>query len=246
VIFFITGGSRGIGRALVEGVLEAGHDVAFTFLERQQAADELCALAAERFPGRRCRAYRLDVSRSEQVEQVGEDVLADFETVDVVVTSAAQNRQGLAFSLTDEDWHHVIETNLSGAFYVARQFLPTFLASKRGRFIHLSSISRDGMAGQIAYSASKAGLGGLSGALAKEYGRKGVTSNVLVLGFFDTDMTREQMTEENKVLWRRFCPAGRMGEMSEVTAAVLFLASDGGAFVNGQSLGITGGLDWVR
>lgn len=246
MVFFITGGSRGIGRGLVLDVLAAGNDVAFTYIDQKDAAQEVCAIAATRFPMRRCRSYKLDVRIPAEVEQVGDAVLSDFETADVVITNAAVNRPGLAFSLADEDWHHVIETNLSGAFFVVRQFLPAFLGKKRGRFIHMSSISRDGMAGQIAYSASKAGLQGLSGALAKEYGRKGITSNVLVLGFFDTDMTREQMSEENKNFWRRFCPVGRMGEISEVAAAALFLASDGAAFVNGQSLSLTGGLDFAQ
>lgn len=245
MVFFITGGSRGIGRAIVLDALAAGHEVAFTFATREDAAAEVLALAAARFPDRVCRAYALDVSRSEAVERVVEQVLTDFDTVDVVVNNAATTHAGLAFSLTDADWHAVIETNLSGAFYVARQFLPTFLANKRGRFVHISSVSRSGMAGQIAYSASKAALGGLSGALAKEYGRKGVTSNVLVLGFFETDMTGKPSSEGLREHWRRLCPVGRMGEPSEVSAAILYLASDAAAYVNGQSLSLTGGLDWT-
>lgn len=245
MVFFITGGSRGIGRVLVLDALAAGHDVAFTFATRADAASEVLALAAARFPDRRCRAYALDVSRPDAVEQVGEQVLADFETVDVVVNNAATTHAGLAFSLADADWRAVLDTNLSGPFYVARQFLPSFLASKRGRFVHISSVSRSGMAGQIAYSASKAGLEGLSGALAKEYGRKGVTSNVLILGFFETDMTSGEHSEALREHWQRLCPVGRMGAPSEVSAAVLYLASDAAAYVNGQCLSLTGGLDWA-
>jgi NAD(P)-dependent dehydrogenase (short-subunit alcohol dehydrogenase family) len=101
------------------------------------------------------------------------------------------------------------------------------------------------MAGLAAYSASKAALCGFSASLAKEYGRKGITSNVLTLGFFDTDMTREMMPEKQKAFWYETCPAGRMGEVNDVSQAVLYLASDGAGFVNGETLHLTGGLRWA-
>ncbi len=245
MIVFVTGGSRGIGRSIVLDALRAGHEVAFTFVERQQAAEEVVRTAAALAPGRRCRMYRLDVRQPQAVEETADQVLADFDTVDVVVNNAAINHPGLAVSLSDETWQSCIETNLSGAFYVARQFLPTFLAAGYGRFIHISSIARTGMAGQVAYSASKAGLVGLSGALAREYGRKGITSNVLSVGFVDTEMTREKMSEANKAFWREACPVGRLGQGSDVSAAVLFLASPEAAFITGEVLSVTGGLEWA-
>ena len=150
----------------------------------------------------------------------------------------------LAVTMSNEDWQGNIDVNLSGAFYVCRQFLPTFLANGRGRFIHMSSIAMNGMAGLSGYSASKAGLVGLSSSVAKEYGRKGITSNVLMLGFFDTDMTREQMPDHQKEFWIQFNPVGRMGKMSEVSGTVLYLASDAAGFVNGETISLTGGLQW--
>ena len=108
-----------------------------------------------------------------------------------------------------------------------------------------SVVGQSGGLGQAAYSASKAGLSGLSAAIAKEYGRKGITSNVLVLGVFDTDMTRDGLSERNRDFWSSYCPAGRTGALSEVSEAILFLASDGAAFVNGAELRLTGGLDWT-
>ncbi|MBN9161511.1 MAG: SDR family oxidoreductase [Myxococcales bacterium] len=190
------------------------------------------------------RAYALDVRDSKRVDEVGERVLADFDTVDVVVCNAGVNQNGLAVSMSDEDWKLAIDTNLSGAFYVSRHFLPTFLANGRGRFIHISSIAQTGLSGQVNYGASKAGLIGLSGGLAKEYGKKGITSNVVVPGFFETDMTRETMSQKHKDFWNTFCPVGRMGELEEMSSTVLFLASDGASFINGQTLHVTGGLDW--
>lgn len=244
MIFFVTGGSRGIGEAIVLAAIRAGHDVAFTYVKAEAEARAVVEKSRAIDSARVARAYQLDVRDSVQVDDVGERVLADFDTVDVVVNNAALNKNGLAVSMSDEDWKLVIDTNLSGAFYVSRTFLPTFLANGRGRFLHISSIAQTGYSGQVNYAASKAGLIGLSGALAKEYGKKGITSNVIVPGFFDTDMTREAMSQRHKDFWKTFCPAGRMGELDEMASTVLFLASDGASFINGQALNVTGGLDW--
>jgi NAD(P)-dependent dehydrogenase (short-subunit alcohol dehydrogenase family) len=244
--FLITGGSRGIGATLVRDAVAAGHEVAFTYRGRADSARDVMEQARRLAPGCRCRAYQLDVRDSAAVEEVGEAVLGDLGGLDVVVCNAAVNRTGLAATFSDEDWQEVLQTNLSGTFYVCRFFLSTFLTQRRGRFIHISSVGMRGMTGQAAYSASKAGLLGLSGTLGKEYGRKGITSNVLVLGFFETDMTREFMSEDNRRFWKQLCPAGRMGSPSEVAQAVLFLASDAAGFVNTQVINLTGGLDWVQ
>jgi NAD(P)-dependent dehydrogenase (short-subunit alcohol dehydrogenase family) len=244
--FLITGGSRGIGATLVLEAIAAGHDAAFTYRSRADRARDVLEEARRLGPGQRCLAYPLDQRDSAAVEEVGEQVLNDLGGLDVVVCNAAANHTCLAATMSDEDWRGVLETNLSGAFYVCRFFLPTFLAAGRGRFIHISSVGMTGMTGQAAYCASKAGLVGLSGALGKEYGRKGITSNVLVLGFFETDMTRQNMSQENRLFWDQFCPAGRMGRTPEVAQAVLFLASEGAGFVNAQVINLTGGLDWVQ
>jgi NAD(P)-dependent dehydrogenase (short-subunit alcohol dehydrogenase family) len=242
----ITGGSRGIGATVVRDAIAAGHDVAFTYRSRADCARDVLEAARRLDPGRRCLAYPLDLRDSAGVEEIGERILSDLGGLDVVVCNAAANHTCLAANMSDEDWREVLETNLSGAFYVCRFFLPTFLTARRGRFIHISSVGMHGMTGQAAYCASKAGLVGLSGALGKEYGRKGITSNVLVLGFFETDMTRQNMSADNRLFWNRFCPAGRMGHTSEVAQAVLFLASEGAGFINAQVINITGGLDWVQ
>jgi len=245
MVFFVTGGSRGIGAAIVLDAIRTGHDVAFTYLHRQEQALEVVEQARRLRPEGTCRAYQLDVRDSAAVEKVGDQVLDEFETVHAVVANAGVNLNNLAVSMSDEEWQTVIDTNLTGAFYVCRQFLPTFLGGGFGRIILISSIGAHGVSGQANYAASKAGLLGLSAALAKEYGRKGITSNVVVAGFFDTDMTREGMSEANRSFWLKYCPVGRVGELGEVSKAVLFLASDGASFINGQTLGVTGGLDWA-
>ena len=152
----------------------------------------------------------------------------------------------MAISTADEEWRAVLDTNLTGSFFVARQFLPAFLANGFGRFIFMSSIAANGMSGDVAYSASKAGMLGLSSALAKEYGRKGITSNALLMSLFETEMTLKELSKKNREFYEEHCPAGRIGQVGEVAAAVLFLASDGASFVNGQEIGVTGGLDWLH
>jgi 3-oxoacyl-[acyl-carrier protein] reductase len=245
-VLFITGGSRGIGAGVVKAAAAAGYDVAFTYRERRDAADRVVADVSTATPAARCAAYALDVRDSTAVESVADRVLDDFDAVHVVVANAAITHAGLAFSTTDEVWRAVIDTNLTGAFFVARQFLPTFLANGFGRFIFMSSIAADGMSGDAAYSASKAGMLGLSGALAKEYGRKGITSNALLLSLFETEMTLKELSQQNRDFYTSHCPVGRIGQVSEVAATLLFLASDEASFVNGQAIGVTGGLDWLH
>lgn len=242
---FITGGSRGIGAGLVRAVLRAGHDCAFTYRQEEGKVKELVAEAFDLAPGRRCRAWQLEVGDSAQVEAVGEAAIEELGGIDVVVNNAAIIRLGMAATLADRDWQDVVDANLTGPFYVSRFFLNEFLANGRGRFIHISSVAAKGMNGQVSYCASKAGLEGLSVALAKEYGRKNITSNVLRLGFFDTDMTQRNMSTESTALWDRFNPTGRKGRLSEISAAALFLMSDEASFVNGQEINLTGGMDWV-
>jgi NAD(P)-dependent dehydrogenase (short-subunit alcohol dehydrogenase family) len=245
--FFVTGGSRGIGAGIVLEAVRAGHDVAFAYRSNSEAARQVEAEAAAIRPGSTCKGYALDVSRSDQVGEVADQVLTDFDTVDAVVNCAGINRANLVASMSDEEWHEVLGTNLHGPFYVVRAFLPQMLAARFGRIVNISSIQHNGAAGQANYAASKAGLHGFTQTLAKEYGRKGITANVVVPGFFDTDMTRTSMPQQAKDYWQQYCPMpkGRMGTLAELAAVVLFLAGPGGAFINGQIIPVTGGLDWT-
>ena len=245
MIYFVTGGSRGIGESIVLEALSQGHDVAFTYRSNREAADAVIARGADLAPGRKCVGYQLDVRSSAAVEEVADRVLEDFDTVHVVVPNAGIAINGLAANMPDEEWQEVIDTNLSGAFYVVRQFLPTLISNRFGRIILVSSMGRGGVSGQAAYAASKAGLIGLGRTLAKEYGRRGITTNTIVPGFIETDMTVERMSEENRKFWMQYCPLQRLGSLSEVSKVVCFLASDGAGFINGHALDITGGLEWA-
>jgi NAD(P)-dependent dehydrogenase (short-subunit alcohol dehydrogenase family) len=245
MVFFVTGGSRGIGAAIVLAAIEAGHQVAFTYREQEESARKVQDRARELRPDCKCKAYRLDVSNAEEVERVGNQVLDDFDTVEVVVNNAATNRDNLAASMSDEEWHLVIETNLSGPFYVCRHFLTTMIGAHFGRIINISSVSATGSHGQINYAAAKAGLRGLTCSLAKEYGPKGITANNVVPGFIETEMTQKFMSEDNRIFWHKYCPARRVGLPEEVAAAVLFLATPAASFVNGAEVPVTGGLDYA-
>ncbi len=243
--FFVSGGSRGIGEAIVLEAVHQGHDVAFTYVSRPDRANEVVARARAVCPERQVRGYALDVRDSAAVEAVGDQVLDDFGGMEVLIANAGVNLNGLVVTMADEDWKTVIDTNLTGTFYLCRQFLTAFLANGFGRIILMSSLGASGVSGQASYAASKAGLLGLSATLAKEYGRKGITSNVVLPGFFDTDMTREGMSASNRDFWLRYCPLGRVGEVDEVARVVLFLASDAASYVNGQAIAVNGGLDWA-
>ena len=245
MVYFVTGGSRGIGSGIVLQAARTGHDVAFTYAANGEAAQKVLAQAHEIRPEGKYKAYKLDVKNSADVEKVGEAVLDDFDTVDVLVANAGINKNNLLVSMSDAEWHEVIDTNLSGAFYVCRFFLSTFLANRFGRIILISSLGSGGVSGQGNYSASKAGLLGLSATIAKEYGKKGITCNVVSPGFFETDMTREGMSDGNRKFWLQYCPAGRLGELPEIAELVSFLATPGAAFINGQDLRVNGGLDWA-
>ncbi|MBW2459342.1 MAG: SDR family oxidoreductase [Deltaproteobacteria bacterium] len=246
MIYFITGGSRGIGANLVKRAVEAGHDVAFTYVHAANKAEAVVAEAKKLRPDASCRCYELDLSNREQIESVIDQVVDEFDTIDVVVNNAGMSRDSLLMAMTDEEWDDVIAANLTGPFLVCRAVLPTLIANRYGRIINISSVSAEGATGQANYAASKAGLHGLTKSIAKEYGRKRITANVVLPGFFETDMTREHMPEEIRGFWKKYAPVpkGRGGELDELAAVIMFLASEAAAFVNGQEIRVTGGLDW--
>jgi 3-oxoacyl-[acyl-carrier protein] reductase len=241
--FLVTGGSRGIGKAIVLDAARSGHDVAFTYATQPDLAAEVVSIANVESPNAKVKAYKLDVRDSKCVDETVEEIVDEFENVDVLINNAGINRPGMAMSMSDEDWKDVIDTNLTGAFFMVRAVLPQFLANRKGSFIHVSSIATFGISGQISYCAAKAGLLGLSRGLAKEYGPKGVRSNVLMLGLFDTDMVREGLSQANRDFWLKYCPCQRFGDVHEISQICVYLASDSANFINGQELTLTGGLE---
>jgi len=242
---FVSGGSRGIGRAIVTCAAKAGWNVAFSYVTRRDMAESLMVKLANDVPDIAVKAYALDVCDADAVDAVADAVLTDFDGVQAVVPSAGISINGLASSLSNANWNTVINTNLTGAFHVCRAFLMEMVAQRDGRIVLISSISATGASGQAAYAASKAGLEGLGKALAKEYGPKGIRTNIVIPGYFDTDMTRETMSTQLSEYAIQYCPLRRLGELDELANTVLFLISEGGGYINGESIRVTGGLDWA-
>jgi len=175
--FFVTGGSRGIGESIVLEAIRQGHDVGFTYLNNETRAMQVIDSARLLNPGSRCRAYQLDVRSSAAVEEVGDRFMNDFRSIEVVVANAGINKNNLLVSMSDEDWDDVLRTNLTGTFYICRQFLPAMLANRFGRFVLMSSLGYSGVSGQANYCASKAGLHGLCSSMAKEIACQRLTGN---------------------------------------------------------------------
>jgi NAD(P)-dependent dehydrogenase (short-subunit alcohol dehydrogenase family) len=245
--WFVTGGSRGIGAGIVHAAVSAGHDVVFCYRGNASAAEKTVAEAKALRDGAVVHALVCDVADSRQVEAAADQALELLEGVDVLVNCAGINADNLLVQMSDEEWRSVMATNLDGPFYTCRQFLPQMMSRKFGRIVNVSSIQHNGGTGQANYAASKSGMHGLTKTIAKEYGRRGITANVVVPGFFDTDMTRDTMPQLNKDYWSQYCPMpkGRMGYIAELAGTVVFLASEAGGFINGQVLPVTGGLDWT-
>jgi 3-oxoacyl-[acyl-carrier protein] reductase len=241
---FVSGGAGGIGKAIVMAALRSGWNVGFSYHGNKDGALQLLEAAATEFPAQLCRAYHLDITDSTAVESVGDCVISEFANLDAVVCNAGKDLPGNLATMSDEDWALVINTNLSGTFYLIRYFLPFFIANKYGRIVAISSLAKEGSSGQAAYAASKAGLVGLTKTTAKEYGRFGITANVLVPGLIDTNIIGSDV-KEIAGFFTRYAPVGRLGSTAEVADAVLFLAGKDSSYVNGAVLNVTGGIDWV-
>lgn len=246
MVVFVSGGSRGIGRAVVFEALKEGHDVAFTYKSDLIEAKKVVEEANKFAPRQKCYSYQLDIKDSKKTEEVFDAILDDFGTINSVVCNAGINRNNLLFLMSNEEWQDVIDTNLTGTFYTIRQALPIFLSNGQGRFVLISSIARGGISGQANYSTTKAGLVGLSATIAKEYGSKGITSNVIAPGFFETDMTKNTLSQELRDLWMKLCPLKRVGTTEELASIILFFASEKANFINGEVINVSGGLNWVK
>ena len=240
----VTGGSRGIGRAIAIRFAAEGASVALTYHSDAEGVEKTVAMARERAEADHVRmeAFQLDVCDSEQVDETVEQVVETFDGLDVVVNNAGTMVNQAAAMMSDEAWHQVLDTNLTGAFYVARAALTHFMLQRFGRIVNISSIAAGGASGQANYAASKAGLVGLTRSLAREYGPRGITANAVVPGLVETEMI-DDIDERLVDHWKQFCPAGRLATVEEVADAVWYLSRPEASFLNGAALRVSGGLD---
>lgn len=227
----VTGGSRGIGRAIVAALHERGAAVGLT-ATTQERADE----AAASYSSDRVKGYAGDA------KAIAESFLADFNKCDVLVCNAGITRDQLALAMPIEDWDAVIDVNLKGAFEMIQAFYRSFMRQRSGRIITISSvIGLTGNAGQSNYAASKGGLISLTRSFAKELGSRKVTANVVAPGFIETDMTKG-LGDEVSTAAAKATPLKRVGTPEDVAGVVCFLASDAAAYVTGQVIAVDGGM----
>ena len=239
-VVLVTGSSRGIGRETAAYLGERGYRVAVHYASSANPAEELVARLKE--VGGDAEAFQADVADPEACTALVKAVAERFGALDALVNNAGITRDGLALRMKDDDWRQVIDTDLSAAFYLSRAALRYLLKSETGRIVNVSSVvALRGNAGQANYIASKAGLIGLTKALASEYAGKGVTVNAVAPGFIESDMTAS-LAPELKEAYLQQIPAGRFGSPEDVAAVVAFLASEGAAYVNGQTLAVDGGM----
>ena len=242
---FITGGSRGIGRAIALKFIREGWGCAFTYVEDKAAGEETVKLAKKINSKSFIKCYKLDIKNAAQVDQVVEKAINNFEEIRAIVNNAAVVRNNAAAMMSDREWDEVIATNLTGPFYIIRSFLMHLISNRNGRIINISSLAQDGCSGQANYAASKAGLIGLTRTIAKEYGPKGITSNVVTVGYVPTEMTREHLSPTLHDFWMKHCPLKRVSSSEDIANLVYFLCSDEGSFINGEVIRVSGGLTYA-
>jgi len=236
----VTGGSRGIGRAIVLRLAEQGADVAFSYRGNEAAAKDT-ASSVEAL-GRKALAVQADVSQPESADALVKAALEAFGKVDILVNNAGITRDDLIMRMSIEAWRDVLETNLFGAFYCIKAVTRPMLRARAGRIVNITSVSgQAGQTGQANYSSAKAGLIGLTKATARELASRGITCNAVAPGFVLTELTLDLAQEWQDRIAEQ-TPLGRFGTPEEIANAVAFLASDEAAYITGQVLGVDGGL----
>jgi 3-oxoacyl-[acyl-carrier protein] reductase len=236
----VTGGSRGIGQAIALALGRAGARVAITCVQQRAAAEAVAQTLHQM--GSDGRVYQFDVADFAATTSAFDQIVKDFEGLDILVSNAGVRSDQLLVRMKPEDWEMVLRTNLSGTFHCARAAARSMLRQRWGRIIIITSIAGlVGNAGQSNYAASKAGLVGFTKALAKELAPRGITVNAVAPGFIDTDMTRTLPDSQRQALLQQI-PIGHFGVPEDVAACVLFLASEEARYITGEVIQVSGGL----
>ena len=236
----VTGGSRGIGRSIVEQLAESGAVVAFTYRSRKEEADSLVAELQSK--GRKAVAYQSDAANTAQAHEVVQSVIKDFGRLDILVNNAGITKDGLLMRMSEQDWDDVISTNLKSVFNFTKAACRQMMSQQGGKIINISSVvGMIGNAGQSNYVASKAGVIGFTKSIAKEIASRNVQVNAVAPGFIETDMT-EKLNEKQKEAILGIIPMKRMAKPEEVAKIVCFLASEDANYITGQTLCVDGGM----
>ncbi len=235
----VTGSSRGLGKAIA---LELGktHKIAVHYNSSSAAAEAVSAEINK--AGGQAQVFQANISNSQACKDLLKAITGKLGSIDILVNNAGITKDGLVLRMKDDDWQSVINTNLTSAFLLSKTVLRGMLKNKWGRIINISSVvGISGNAGQANYIAAKAGLIGLTKALAKEYASKGITVNAVAPGFIESDMTNN-LPEDLKNAYLAQIPLGRFGSPADVAKTVKFLATDDAAYINGQTIVVDGGL----
>jgi 3-oxoacyl-[acyl-carrier protein] reductase len=238
-VVIVTGASRGIGQDIAVKFAAQGAKVACIATKKENLDQTLQAISVL---GGVAFGYGCDVSQKDNVDATIDQILSDLGIADVLVNNAGVTRDSLLLRMKESDWDDVINIDLKSAFLCTQAVIKGMMKARYGRLIHISSISgTSGAAGQANYAAAKSGLIGFSKSIAKEIGSRGITSNVIAPGYIETDMT-SGLAEEFKAHYIKNAPAARLGEPKDISAAVLFLASQDAGFITGQTLVVDGGF----
>ncbi len=239
-VALVTGGSRGIGRAIAVTLAKHGADVAINYAGNTAAAE---AVKAEiEAMGRKAILCQCSVADSEAVASMVKDVVKELGRLDILVNNAGITRDGLIMRMKDDDWDAVLATNLKGVFNCSKAVMRPMMKQKGGKIVNMASVVGEmGNAGQANYAAAKAGVIGLTKSLAKEVASRDITVNAVAPGFIATDMT-SVLTDEQKTEMEKTIPLGRQGLPQDVANAVLFLVSEDAAYITGQVLNVDGGM----
>ena len=239
-IAFVTGASRGIGKAIALEMARNGADVAICYSSNEQAAEAVCAEI--RALGRDAQAYRCDVSDYQQCSDAVKAAIAHFGKLDILVNNAGITKDNLLLMMKEEEFDRVIATNLKGAFHMMKHAGAHFLKRKQGTIINIASVSgMMGNAGQANYAAAKAGLIGLTKTAAKELAARGITCNAIAPGFITTDMT-QQLSDKQKEAVIGAIPLKRMGQPEDIAHLAVFLSSPLASYITGEVIKVDGGI----
>lgn len=236
----VTGGSRGIGKAISLKMAQSGADVAIIYAGNEKAAEETLCLIEQL--GVKAKIYRCDVSDFNESKNTVNEIISDFGGIDILINNAGILRDGLILSMKEEDYDAVLDTNLKGAFHMIKHTYRHFMKKRKGRIINITSVSGIiGNAGQANYSSAKAGLIGLTKSAAKELASRNITCNAIAPGFIETDMT-SSLPDKVKEEAVNAVPLKRMGTPTDIANLAAFLASDEAAYITGEVIKIDGGL----
>ncbi|MFO0597654.1 MAG: 3-oxoacyl-[acyl-carrier-protein] reductase [Myxococcaceae bacterium] len=241
-VVLVTGGSRGIGRSIAQEFARRGATVVISYAGNEAAANETLKLLTDARADCKCKALRFDVADSEACGKAIDDIVKEFGRLDVLVNNAGVAIDGLLMRFKDEDWDKTLDTNLKGAFSLMRAVARPMMKQKGGAIVNVSSIVGEmGNGGQAAYSASKAGLIGLTKSVARELSSRNIRVNCVTPGFITTDMTAS-LSPELKEKMTAAIPLSRIGNPEEVAHAVAFLSSDHASYITGEVLKVNGGM----